>query len=252
MPNDTASLILDGEDVPLRLFEEGVTNFRLLLDALSKTISGDAGIEWVVDRLDTSSTITRVRAQTSRPVEVAPVFRGLMAVGRALEVHQAIPYGRSVRKPAQALTGILNGRVTSLRIETSDEDVMIRKDHDGTPRLTTTKAFGAVTGRIQTLSSRGGYAFTLYDAVFDKAVSCYLQAEQEDWIRDKWDRRAIVEGLVSRDPETDRPLNIRGITAIEILPEPAVGVYLPTLNDLPPTNTGEGTDALIRRLRDAW
>jgi hypothetical protein len=252
MTSETASLILDGEDVPLRLFEDGVKSFRQLLDALSKTISGGADIEWVLDRLDTSSAITRVRAQTPQPAKVAPVVRGLMLVGRALQVHEPVPYGREVRQPAEALTDILNGRVTSLRIETSDEDVTIRKLYDGSPRPATVKAFGAVMGRIQTLSSRGGYAFTLYDAVFDKAVSCYLQADQEDWIRDKWDRRAIVEGLVSRDPETDRPLNIRSITAIEVLPEPAADIYLPKLSDLPVTGSVEDADALIRRLRDAW
>ncbi len=81
MTNETASLILDGEDVPLRLFEDGVKSFRQLLDALSKTISGGADIEWVLDRLDTSSAITRVRAQTPQPAKVAPVVRVLCLLG---------------------------------------------------------------------------------------------------------------------------------------------------------------------------
>ena len=252
MTNETASLILDGEDVPLRSFENSLTNFRQLLESLSKEISGDAGIEWVIDHLDISSTITRVRPETPRPEAVPPVMDGLMVVGRAMQVHGVIPYSATVRRSADALTGILNGRVTSLRIETSDDDVIIQSQRNGQERPASIKSFGTVTGRIQTLSSRGRYTFTLYDAVFNKAVSCYLRVDQEGVVRDKWDRRAIVEGTITRDPETGRPLNVRNIRAIEPLMDPIEGGYLPPLSDGHSEITAETTDEFIKRLRHAW
>jgi hypothetical protein len=111
------------------------------------------------------------------------------------------------------------------------------------------QTFGAVEGRIQTLSSRGGLRFTLYDTLHDKAVSCYLTEGFEDQMRDAWGRRAVVEGRVTRHPETGRPLAIRGITAVEVLPEVARHAYR-DLRGLSPRESLSAEDA-IRRLRDA-
>jgi hypothetical protein len=104
-----------------------------------------------------------------------------------------------------------------------------------------------VRGRVQTLSSRGRLRFTLYDALYDKAVSCYLAEGQEDIMRDAWGHVALVEGWVTRDPATDRPLSIRGIERVTLLPEGdphgyrrARGAVLG--RELP--------EAIIRRLRD--
>lgn len=252
MANATASLILESDYVPLRVFESGVTRFSQLLDELSRTLGANRRIDWVLDRLDTSSAITRVRPQAAQSLDAGPVLKGLIDVGRALEARTSIPYGHRVGSKAKELRKILDGGVTTLRLETSEADVTIHRGTGVTPHPANVRAFGAVIGRIQTISSRGGYVFTLYDAVFDKAVTCYLQPGQESWLRDKWDRRAVVEGTISRDGETNRPLNIRHITAIDSLPEYASDSYPPTLSDLPGAATGEDAGEIIQRLRNAW
>ena len=78
-------------------------------------------------------------------------------------------------------------------------------------------AYGGVTGRIQTLSSRGGLRFTLFDTLFDRAVSCYLAEGQEELMRDVWGRMAVVEGLVTRDRATGRPQVIRSVRGVTVV-----------------------------------
>ena len=80
-------------------------------------------------------------------------------------------------------------------------------------------------GRIETVTRRKGLRFTLYDSLDDKAVSCYLEDGQEKLMRGAWGRRALVEGWVSRDPATGRPLTIRRVSHVELLPDVESGGY---------------------------
>ena len=48
------------------------------------------------------------------------------------------------------------------------------------PNLVT---YGAIEGRVQSLSQRKGLRFTLYYQEFDRAVSCYLSEGQEERMR---------------------------------------------------------------------
>jgi hypothetical protein len=64
---------------------------------------------------------------------------------------------------------------------------------------------------VQTLTSRGALRFTLYDTFYDKAVSCYLREGQEEIMRDVWGLTASVEGVVTRAPDSGRPLNVRNV-----------------------------------------
>lgn len=114
-----------------------------------------------------------------------------------------------------------------------------------------TAASGAVTGRIQAQKNRHGCTFMLYEDTFDQPVTCYLGDEQVDMIQDKWGHRAIVEGIVSRDPATGRPMNIRRVSNVSVLPDVEAGSYRLARGAAP-----IGPDALlpeeaIRRVRDA-
>lgn len=87
------------------------------------------------------------------------------------------------------------------------------------------QAYGAIEGRVQTLTSHGGLRFVLYDALFGKAVYCYLEAGNEELMRGAWDRRAVVEGWVSRDPTTGRPVSVRRVSVVNLLDDLERGSY---------------------------
>ena len=112
-------------------------------------------------------------------------------------------------------------------------------------------AYGAVEGRIETLTRRKGLRFTLYDTLNDKAVSCYLEEGHEVLMRGAWGRRAIVEGWVGRDPVTGRPLTIRRVRHIEILSDAESGTYRRARGVVPVGADGLSAEDAVRRVRNS-
>ena len=82
----------------------------------------------------------------------------------------------------------------------------------------------------------------------DRAVSCYVAEGHEAIMRDLWDKRAIVEGLVTREPNTGRPMSIRGVTTVRLLDDKE-GDYRDARGVVPFAG-GPSPEEIIRRLRD--
>jgi hypothetical protein len=112
-------------------------------------------------------------------------------------------------------------------------------------------AYGAIKGRIQTVTTRGSLRFTLYDIMHDKAVSGYFAEGKQDLIRDLWGHMVMVEGMVTRDPLSGRPLAIRQVRDIEPLPEPSLTFDYMDARGVAPSLNGLSPEEAIRRIRDA-
>lgn len=250
MPANTIKLTLDGT-VSLGLFAAGVERFHGVVEGLTTDLSRDTDIEWLIDELDTGSAIAVVRGEAEKPEYVEQICREVVTLGRALQQHAALPYSEKVVAEARGLTAILNGRVTAITLETPDEDVTIYGGPQGEAPVATLQAYGAIEGRVETLSRRGGLRFTLFDTLHDRAISCYLQEGQQSLMRDAWGNRAIVEGWVSRDPETGRPRNIRRVSNVTILPDAPAGAYRRARGVVPIGPDDVLPEEAIRRVRDA-
>ena len=111
-------------------------------------------------------------------------------------------------------------------------------------------AVGVVTGTIQTLSSRAGLRFNLYDTIHDKSVSCYLNPGQEELMREVWGRRASVTGTVSREVGSGRPTAIRDILKVELLEDTAPGSYKLAKGAVPWKRGDVRPEEAVRRVRD--
>ena len=100
------------------------------------------------------------------------------------------------------------------------------------------------------MNSHGSLRFTLYDVNDDKAVSCYLPegTESENTMLDLWGKLVEVEGNISRDPDTGRPLTIREIAGVEpIEPGPT---WRDALRAAPGFLGATKSEDIIRRARD--
>lgn len=249
MPKTTLTITFTG-DVPLDLFSDGMRYFRQLIDALTQEVSQQAGIVWLVEDLSGGSTVATIRGEADKAEEVERVVRAYATVGRALERNEVIPYSPQVVRAAERITTVLNGRVTSIQFEALDEVAIVTTGEPGYVRPVL-GAYGSVEGRIETLSSRRRLRFTLYDSLKDQAISCLLQPEQTELVRDAWGRRAIVRGWIKRDPTSGRPTEINPVQAIDILPEVVPGAYRKA-RAIAPANLDEPSpEDAIRRLRDA-
>lgn len=249
MANDTVTLALHGE-VSLARFAEAIGHFDRLVNALANEHKA-TGIRWIVADLEVSSALATARAVGTNgydPEQVEPVVRDYLAVGRALAASEPLQFSRIVDKEARALTRLVGEEVTAVRFETAEADAEIRVAAATLPDVVIPTAYGAVEGRVQTLTSRAGLRFTLYDTLYDRAVSCYLAEGYEEIMRDAWGHRAVVDGLVARDMESGRPLAVRRVTSVELLGEFPPGEYR-KLRGIAPSSIR--AEEAIRRLRDA-
>ena len=248
MPNNTMTLALDG-DVPFSAFAKAMSSFNSLVNSLSTERGVGGDIEWFVDALEKGSALTTIRGESEAPQKVETVIGGFAEIATALETGQPMPPFRAATvRHAQDIVGLLDTHVTSVRFETAEEEHIVTS----LPVLRSVPlrpAYGAVEGRIQTLSNRHSLRFTLFDSLHDRAVSCYVVEEREDIMREAWDKRAIVEGLVTREPTTGRPLAIRRVMNVRLVPEKE-GDYKDARGVVPFAEGGPTPEDLIRKLRD--
>ena len=172
MAADTLTLALNGR-VSLADFASATVKLQRLVVGLAKQITPGATVEWEIADLQEGSAITTIRGETAKLDALDAIVTGYEFVGECLRNAKVIPYGPAVAKPANGIAALLNGHITSLRFETANKDVTIASNSTKLKSPTTTLAYGMVEGRVQTLTSRAGLRFTLYDKTFDAAVACY-------------------------------------------------------------------------------
>ena len=248
MSNNTMTIALDG-NVTFDSFARAISSFDRLVKALSTHLRTRQDIEWFVDDLAKSSAIATIRGESATMQKVELVVNSFAEVGHALETGERIDYPNTVAHPANELRRIVDDYVTSIRFETAGRDSLITNLGVPQPRTFMPPAYGSVEGRVQTITNRASLRFTLFDTLHDKAVSCYLQEGREEAMTKAWGHQAIVEGLVNRDPVSGRPISVREISSVQIVPDSefsyvnARGVLDVPDGALPPEET-------IRRIRD--
>jgi len=211
----------------------------------------------VITELEAGSAIMTARG-IGDPTAAASVSSAYVRVGKALEGGDPSSLAEPVRREAREIVSVIDGGVEAVRFETAESDATVRSLEEAFASGDVSEApapqpvaYGGVTGRVQTLSSRGGLRFTLYDTLFDRAVSCYLAEGQEEIMRDVWGRTAVVEGLVTRDRATGRAQVIRGVRGVTVVREAEPDAYLASRGLLRRDPAGRSPEEVVRELRSA-
>lgn len=244
-------------DISIQSFAEAVKHFRSLVEQLSSSVAKGEPIDWRVEVLEASSAFVGVGGY-GEALAVDRVVTEYIRLGEDAQRGDLTPYPREIVGSVVDLVGLMNGQVESIRFETEESDALLT--HDAKDAITahkplvgqkppTYKAWGAVDGYIQTLSQRSEYRFTLYDALFDKAVSCYMSASDEEKMRGMWGKRAMVEGMVTRDSGSGRPLSVRQISSVVLVDEREEGAWR-SARGVSPSVSGELPEVALRRARD--
>ena len=250
MATDTLTLALEG-DVSLQEFTQAMSNFRDIVEALTGEVAANARVEWLIEDLQAGSAIATVRGVTEQAEIIGAVIIAYLTVGHALQMNQPIPYSERVRRPAKALSRLLDGHITSLRFETAQEDVIVdNRGLESGVAIQPLKSYGVVNGVVETLTKRRGLKFTIYDGIFDRPVTCYLKEGQEDFIRDFWGKQVTVSGKIYRNAQNGRPYAVRDITYVRLTDNVPPGSYRRARGVLA-GKLGQSPEQLIRSLRDA-
>ena len=248
MSKTTLTFELGGR-VELKEFEEGIRLFTRLVS----TLTPRRGVTWVVEDLQPGSATVTLRGEADDPVKVERVIDDYEEIGIALSRHESLRLPKTrVAQAANAIADFVGPR-EYVRLGTPSQDYIVygnRVADDKAP-IAPLISIGAITGRVQTLSSRSGLRFNLYDTVHDRAVACYLGPGQEEIMREAWGNRATVVGRVSRDPLTGKPISIRDIKQVELLDDVAPGTYQQARGAVPWEPGDMMPEEAIRLLRDA-
>jgi hypothetical protein len=272
MALDNLTIALDGE-VHLEQFSRTIRSFYHLVKALSEEI-GKPDLDWIIDDLQVSSAIATARAP-SDPQAAEQVVNAYADIGSAFQSNTAPRqvYSPRVRTASARVVSIRDERITAIRFETPVRESIVRispgqviafptstfravipaleSAHPEPLIFVPAPSLGAIQGRVQVLSNRGGLRFTLYDLLYDKAIGCYVSEGQQELLRDIWGKIAIIEGMITRDPVNGRPLSIRQISNITPLPEPYTRREYQEARGAAPSLTGLSPEEAVRRVRDA-
>ena len=245
MAKSTLTFELGGQ-VDIARLEKGISVFHRLVSALTSS----AKVTWVVEDLQPGSAVATVRGESDDLTTVEKIIDQYGEIGKALEHQEEPRYGSRITRAVNAVKN-LAASVEYVRFETPDAEYTIYGNGKVLSHPATASAIGAITGRVQTLSNRGGLRFNLYESIFDKAISCYLVQGQEELMREAWDRRARVSGRVSREVATGRPIAIRQIVKVEVLEDAPPGSYRQARGAVPWQEGDLLPEEAVRRLRDA-
>jgi hypothetical protein len=250
MKHTTLTLALGG-DIPFDEFTKTMERFHRLVDLLTQDLGRNAQITWIVDDLLIGSAVVSIRGEAEQDEAVERIARAYAVIGESLEHNQPIPYSPPIVQAAKSLTKVLNGQITSIQFEAGGSVSTVTSTVPVEQAAGLIGAYGSIEGRVETLTSRRGLGFTLYDLLYDRAIRCHLEPEQADEVRDAWDRRAIVSGWVRRDPASGRPVMINPVHSIELMPDVEPGSYRRARAIAPAGASDEPLHVVIRRLRDA-
>lgn len=251
MPTNTLTLALSGEVTLLEL-HQALDGLRSLVYALSDEIAADTKVEWYVEELSAASALATFRGESAEEAVVDRIVQAYGLVGLSLEKAEPIPYSERVRKGAQDIARLVDGRITAIRFETASMQATITgAARKGLPSPGLAFSRGVLKGLVQTLTSRGSLRFTLYDSIFDRAVSCYLKPGQEEIMRGSWGNYVHVSGRIGREPERGRPVVVRDISDVRVVTILEPGSYRRARSILRGEDPIDPADQALRRLRDA-
>ncbi len=250
MANNKISLTLNG-DVPLKQFSEAMLHLNELIILLSKEVGENAQIEWQIEELEAGSATATVVGIYQDDYVVEKIVGAYETIGRALEKDEPIPYSQMIVKETKAITGIINEKISSVEFFTNNYSSSLITTHGvGIVKTKDKESLGSVRGLVETLSRRQSLRFIVYDDLFDKAVKCCFKETQVDMIRDIWDKRVVVTGSIIHDISSGRPILIKEIQDIKVLPVDTEGVFLKSRGKIPWETGDEPSEKTIRRLRD--
>ena len=126
------------------------------------------------------------------------------------------------------------------------------KHHPETDESTQlSQSIGAVAGRIQPVHDRDASWFLLLDPERDVEVQCHADAALMDLARTMAGQLVCIEGWLSRDGVTGRPLSMNPVMEITALPEVTPGSFRAARGVAPVAEGSILPEEAIRRMRDA-
>lgn len=184
----TVTLTLEGDSIPLEKFKQAVTSFLDLVESVSQEATGDGEkIEWDVSVKSGSAIVSvtpHYSAETKDAVRevISAIPEGIASLSRGIEKAPRL-FNTSAIRAMKRLSGVHELSENGL---TKVKIIAKRKIKTITNRVAATvdkmigtsyESYGSVEGKLQILSDRGGFKFSVYDALFGRRIDCFVKNE---------------------------------------------------------------------------
>ncbi len=216
-------LTLDGE-VTLDDFAKAMQRFKEIVTGLKNEVAPDARIDWLIDDLRKKCAIAKVKGVPATDRDRASVGRirdAYTDLGQRAAKGEPLHNAEAVVQGIAGLKRLINGHVKSVTLGSEQKRYTIKKTTMFSPAKVQwdTETFGGARGKVQSISDRQYLHFTLYDYNDDRPIPCSYPEGSKDKMRKVWGKLVYVEGIVTRDPDTDLVSSIHGISSIEVIRE---------------------------------
>lgn len=214
--DEIISFTVDG-DIDFATFATAVDGLKDLTNSLAKDLVPHAEVEWELAGLEFGSATVALRASSPTRAANRRLSRAYREIGHAIAADRPLRFSAGVRRAAQRLAGLSNRpHVSAVRFVSQGQTTTVSEmGRTAASSINPSVTVGSVTGVVEAISRRGDLHLTLIDDVFSSRVSLHLQKGQEELGRNAWDQHVSVTGIISEDPGTGRPAEVRGISAIE-------------------------------------
>lgn len=251
--DSTFQLNIANETVDLIYFSQTLNAWVKLLRANADIETRRDQYELVVASLSGGSTHVTAAFRTPSPV-LSQTFK--QSADRAFQSIQRGAVADLPFKVRTAALGFQNARSKrpdmQVSVSTQSADFLVPSQGTAARPKEPTVSLGAIRGRIQTLSSRKGLQFTIWDEIFDRGVQVFISSELHDQLQRLWDHDAEVIGMISRHPDTGQPISIRDVRSLDEVAPRSSGNPNRFKGILKQYITpGSDPDDMLRRLRDA-
>jgi hypothetical protein len=218
LPKDCLTLDLEG-NLPLEKFERAVVAFFDLIKEVTKeALRENQQIRWTVTVRAGSAILNAIPHYAE---DVAPQAReilyavpsGIKAIEKGAKEAPKYFNREAIRavKKLGSLQGLKPTDITAVKIRSVSEKAVV------TPKSVVVadsliggqrQSYGAIEGKMQTITDRDGFRFVVYDSLYDHRVDCFFDEELMDKALANFRKRVRVSGLVQYD-RAGEPVSIK-------------------------------------------
>jgi len=233
MNDDSIYFKLEGK-VSIDDFATAVSAFKGLIEAITSDADPNAHVGWILSEAKGGSFEGQFMGVAENHGSRQALYTAIGEYGRLAEeaprgsdLKDFSPY---VRRHFYALTSVINGHVSGVRLKTSRAEGLATERYreseevdslalEKTPERPQSYVRGSLRGRVSLLSFKGRDYFTLTRPHGGGDVQCYLaDSEYAETIEEYSRKWVMVEGTVLRDTFTGDPKTITKITRIAAFP----------------------------------
>jgi hypothetical protein len=201
------TLALEGEAIPLEKFKQAVTSFLELVESVSsEAVGAGEKIKWNVSVKSGSAIVKATPERTENTTDaIRAVFdaipNGIGALSRGITTMPRLFNANAIRSVKRLATvhelggnGLTAVKISGNRINktVTHKVAMTVNQIIGTSY----EAYGSIEGKLQALWDRDGFKFTVFDALLDRRIECYVNDDLIEPAIGGFRKRVRVSGLI--------------------------------------------------------